>query len=358
MGVNAETQNLINETLDQADLAVFKQPMNADPTGKDFLSMHQLDKGDINYYMREAEAAEDLVQTRHTQYMLPGVELRVVMRQPSTRTAGTMMTAIHKLGGAGVPVGGMEASAEAKGESLADSWLAFATQSDVIATRTAETHGPAYAAHVISQAVGMGQLKQPVPVINLGDETNEHPTQTIGDLFTIYKKFETLDRLTLAVVGDQERYRAHHSLLIAAAALGMSVLVVESPAAPLPEEYVDLLGDRLLHRTDDLDEVLSEADVLYMGRNPDEYDGDDEQERFRSEQLAKAFGSWILDFDRLQQMPEDSIAMHPRPRNDELHPSVDVDHRMKDVQQMANMVPARMAIIANQFGRSLGALTQ
>jgi len=250
-------------------------------------------------------------------------------------------------------VSGMASSSEAKGESLADSWVAFATQADVIGIRTAEDYGPAFAAHAIARAVKRGGLRWAIPVINLGDGRNEHPTQTIGDLFTMYKAFGKLEGLTIAIVGDHERYRAHHSKMIAAALLGMNVLVVESPAAPVPQEYADMLGDKLLIRTDDLDQVLGKTDVLCMGRNPDEYTGDSETERRRSKQLAKDFGRWVMDIDRIQQMPSDSILIHTRPRRNEVNPDIDVDARVRDVEQMENMVSARMAILARAFGESL-----
>ena len=69
----------------------------------------------------------------------------------------------------------------------------------------------------------------------------------------------------------------------------------------------------------------------------------------RAEQLARDYASWIVDYDRIQQMAPDSIVLHPRPRRDELDPSVDSDPRMKDVEQMANMIPMRMAIIARHL---------
>jgi len=161
-----------------------------------------------------------------------------------------------------------------------------------------------------------------------------------------------LDGRTLAIVGDHERYRAHHSLLIGAATLGMHVIAVESPAAPVPEGLVTIAGDRL-QRTTDLDAAMREADVLYMGRNPDEYDGEDQREIERSAELAAAFHGWTVDYERLQQMHKDAVLLHPRPRRNELDVSVDADPRAKDVEQMKVMIPMRMAIIAQHMGASI-----
>lgn len=321
-----------------------------------FLSMHQLSADDISYLIAEAELAEAAVNgpERGISLLSHGFVQKAVMRQPSTRTGGSMQTAMLKLGGSGDVISGMDSSAEGKGETQMDSAIAFATQADIIATRTAEEFGPHQAAQAIDRYCNGGKLKRFVPVINLGDGRNEHPTQAMGDLYTMYKHFEGFAGLTLAIVGDHERYRAHHSLLIGAATVGMNVIAVESKVARVPDEYARLFDDRL-HRTDDLDAALQEADALYMGRNPDEYDGDKEdlEEMARALQLASDYETWVVNFARLQQMQANGAVMHPRPRRAELDPDLDFDSRAKDIEQMANMIPMRMAIIAAVLGRSI-----
>lgn len=158
--------------------------------------------------------------------------------------------------------------------------------------------------------------------------------------------------LTVVLVGDHVRYRAFHSDMLAAHTLGMRVIAVECEAAQVPDNYVQELGSSL-ERTEDLDRAMRQADVLIMGRNPDEYTGKVRAERRRSRQLAKAYGDWRVDYSRLQQMPNRSIVLHPRPRRNELDKSVDLDHRAADVRQMANMIPIRMAILAGTQGRSI-----
>jgi aspartate carbamoyltransferase catalytic subunit len=349
-----EKKMAATETVEAIDLSAVTQPIDGDASGKNLLSMHQLSADDIAIYLDEAYAAERAIRdpARRGVPLLPRAVMKAIMRQPSTRTGGSCTSAMRKLGGSAELISGMSSSSEAKGESLADSWVAFATQADLLGIRTAENGGPAFAAHVIAKAVEYGQLAQVVPVINLGDGHNEHPTQALGDLFTVHKKFEHFDGLVITVVGDQERYRAHHSLMIGAATLGMRIVAVESPAARVPQALVELLADRLT-RTGDLDAAMRETDVLYIGRNPDEYTGEDPAEIVRAEQLARDYASWIVDYDRIQQMAPESIVLHPRPRRDELDPSVDSDPRMKDVEQMANMIPMRMAIIARHLGASI-----
>lgn len=336
------------KTLDYSDVIV---RMDGNPIGKNLLSMYQFSEDDIHDYIEDSYKAESLIADSGFKgsELLPSIMMKAVMRQPSTRTGGTMTSAIAKLSGSGELISGMHSSSEAKGESLADSWVAFATQSDVLGIRTAEEFGPMYAAKVIKESFDYGALSKITPVINLGDGKNEHPTQTLGDLFTVHKEFNRFEGLTLAVVGDHERYRAHHSLLIGAAALGMTVIAVESPVSKVPQPIADKLGDKL-NTTNDLDAAMKWANVLYIGRNPDEYSGKVRSEKIRSKQLAQQYKEWTVDINRIQQMSLDSIVLHPRPRKNELHPSVDSDPRMRDVKQMENMGPARMSAIARLFG--------
>lgn len=333
------------------------RPIHGDFHNQHLVSMHQLNKDDIAFLLDEAAAAENTLRQPGQRgiSLLPREHMKAVMRQPSTRTGGSMATGMSKLGGNTQVISGMEASSESKGESREDSWVAFATQADIIGTRTEEDTGVVQAVHAIEAARRNGTLWQHVPVINLGDGQNEHPTQTIGDLYTMQKEFpDGLEGLTVTIVGDHERYRGTHSLMIAAAELGIKILAVESEVIHVPDIYVELLGDNLTTTTD-LDEAMAVTDVLMMGRNPDEYQGKSRQEKRRSRALAHNFASWRVDLARIQKMKPEAIIMHPRPRRDELAPDVDGDPRARDIQQMANMIPARMAIIAALMGRSIQA---
>jgi aspartate carbamoyltransferase catalytic subunit len=346
-----ETAEIDGARIDMPEVA---QAIAGDPEGKNLLSILQLDDQDIHAYLDEARVAEIIVNSPEYRgiSLLRFVNMDVVMRQASTRTAGSMGNAMVKLGGAAELFTGMASSSEAKGESRPDSELALATQSDILAMRTKEDFGPVFAAQAIARAKQAGKFFRTVPVLNLGDGRIEHPTQALGDLYIMRKYLGDLAGKTVAIVGDHERYRAHHSLLIGAVTLGMNVVTVESPVAPVPEGLVAFAGDRL-YRTTDLDEAMREAHVLYMGRNPDEYDGDADAEKLRSDRLKEAYGEWVVDHKRLQQMSQDAILLHPRPRRNELHPSVDGDPRAKDVEQMDIMTPVRMAIIARHMGKSI-----
>jgi aspartate carbamoyltransferase catalytic subunit len=340
------------------DPALIAQPINGDAAGKNLLTINQLTADDFIGYFGEARAAVSVVRDPVVRGLdiLQHSVLTAAMMQSSTRTGGSMVSAMEKLGGDGHLLSGMASSAEAKGESREDSIVALATQSDIIGIRTKENDGPEAAAQAIAQSFEYGKLSQRVPVINLGNGTGEHPTQALGDMFTVgtwlQHDYDKFDGLTMAVVGDHERYRAFHSALLAAKILNMTVIAVESEVATVPEELAHQLGDSL-ERTTDLDEAMRDADVLMVGRNPDEYEGDDPWEQLRSRWLADSYKGWTINHARLQQMRPDGIVLHPRPRRDELDPSIDADPRAWDVEQMALMIPVRMAIIARHLGVSI-----
>lgn len=330
------------------------EPIAGDATGKNLLSMCQLNESDIHDYIEEAYAAETLVKdpTRRGALVLPFAVMKAVMRQPSTRTGGSCTSAMQKLGGSADLISGMQSSSEAKDETPEDTWKAYAAQTDLLGIRSGENNEPELAATVIDEARQTGQLTRIVPVINLGDGTNEHPTQGLGDMFTIHKEFGSFEGLTTAVVGDLERYRAHHSFLLGATALGMNVVAVETKYSKVPKGIAEALGSRL-QTTEDINAALKVADVLYIGRNPKEYKGKNRFEKKRSKQMLEAYSGWTITPERLSIMSPDSIVMHPRPRNAELPVSIDKNPRMRDVQQMDNMTAMRMAIFARHLGASI-----
>ncbi len=338
---------LDNEPLDYSGVLL---PINGNPVGKHFLSMHQLTDADIAMYMQETYAAES-VFVNGTDIMT-GKQLFALMRQSSTRTGGGFAHGMNKLGGHGVYQGGVANSSEAKEESRLDSEVAFATQTDIYATRTEEEMGPAFSALAMQQEFERGNLSRFIPVINAGDGKNEHPSQTMGDFFTIHKQFGTLRDVKTLLIGDLERYRAFRSFMIGAGAVGMEVYVVESKAAPVPEDLAELLGSRL-HRIPTLDEALEVVDVVYPGRKPKEYNGTDEAEQARDEVLTKDYESFTIDQRRVDLLHDDAIVLHARPRGPELSRDTDANPKRRDVQQMEDVIKARMAIIALHMGKSI-----
>lgn len=325
-------------------------PIDGNPAGKHFLSMHQLSDADIALYLAEAKAAESIFVDGAD--ILRRKQLFALMRQSSTRTGGGFAHAMNKLGGHGLYQGGVANSSEAKDETRLDSEVAFATQTDIYATRTEEEMGPAFSAWAMQQEFERGNLSRLIPVINAGDGRNEHPSQTMGDFFTIYKQFGTLRGVKTLLIGDLERYRAFNSFMIGAAAVGMEVYLVESKAAPVSPAIEAVLGGQL-HRAATVEEALEVVDVAYPGRKPKEYNGDNKEEQKRDKRLTKDYKRWALDAKKIDLLHDDAIVLHARPRGPELPIESDANPKRRDVQQMEDVIKARMAIIATHMGKSI-----
>jgi aspartate carbamoyltransferase catalytic subunit len=249
MSITTQTELLTTSMPWNSEFIPSVPMMNGDPTGKDLLTMRQFTADDIYDYIETAERLETIFNdpNRRGIDLLRFVGARILMRQPSTRTGGTFVEGLYKVGGNPLLISDTGATSEAKGESLEDSFVAHATQCDVIVMRDKQAGMPEIAANAIQRSYDLGKLTRRVPVINAGDGTNEHPSQALGDLAAIREHLgvEDLSGRTLVTVGDHERYRADHSLLLGAAAVGMDVVAVESPAAPVPLHLVQELGEKL-----------------------------------------------------------------------------------------------------------------
>ncbi len=327
--------------------------------GESFLSMRQLNEPAIMNLLEEAHAVEEykkLVETDDSKSIFNRSKiLDVVMRETSARIEASMLKAMTFLGGTGIS-SNIDKTSEAKGETITDSWLALATNSSVLGIRTPNNFGPHKADEILHKYHEYGKLKKLVPIINLGDGTNEHPTQALGDLLTMYEfmpEGKSFKDIKLTMVGDHERYRAFHSLVIGAQILDITVQLVESPHAKLPEEYQNFESGKLINYEMDLDSALEETDVLYIGRNPEEYAGLENKEFKRTRRLNRDYQKWHIDQQKIGLMPESSVILHPRPRGPEISPDIDFDPRVVDVAQMELSTNMRMAIMAQILGKSI-----
>ena len=256
-----------------------------------------------------------------------GKLLALLFFEPSTRTYFSFQSAIQRLGGDVLGFAGTEATSVVKGESLEDTARMMACYSDIMAVRHAEIGAMQRMANVID-----------IPLINAGEGTAEHPTQTLTDLFTIYKKFGRFD-ITLGFYGDL-KYRAAHSLLLAGSRLGINFICVGPAELKLTEEYVTQAkkNGANISFSDDIKKEIKNLDVLYVTRL--------QKERLPShldyEALKK---SYIVDVELAHRMKESAIIMHPLPRINEIDIAVDSDPRAYYFQQAKNSVVTRMALL-------------
>lgn len=247
--------------------------------------------------------------------------------EPSTRTRLSFEQATRRLGGETLNLD-IENSSIVKGESLEDTVATMvALGANLLVVRHSETGMP----HQIAAMADAG-------VINAGDGTNQHPTQAILDLLTMYERFGRIEGLKVTIVGDVAHSRVARSNAFALAALGAAVRVV-CPPELAPDVTTDWPALEVTH---DLDQALSETEVAYLLRVQTERGGAD---GFPStDWYHERYG---LTTARLAEMKPDAVVMHPGPMNRgvEIDDAVADSERCLAVQQVRNGVPARMAIL-------------
>lgn len=258
--------------------------------------------------------------------------------EASTRTRLSFETAVQRLGGSiiGFPDSG-NTSLGKKGETLADSVQVISSYSDAFFMR----HNQEGAARLASEFSS-------VPVINGGDGSNQHPTQTLLDLFSIYETQGTLDKLQVAFVGDLKYGRTVHSLTQALSLFDCEFHFVAPPALSMPEYIIDELKEKgcTFTQYDSLDGVFTDLDILYMTRV--------QKERFDETEYQHMKSSFILTAQMLEGVKDNLKVLHPLPRVDEITTDVDSTPYAYYFQQAKNGVYARQALLAlvltNEFG--------
>jgi len=260
--------------------------------------------------------------------------LATLFFEPSTRTRMSFESAMLRLGGSIISMADARSSSAAKGESLADTARIVSSYCDIIVTR----HPEPGSAQTIAEAAS-------VPVINAGDGHNEHPTQTLTDLFCLRRHKGTLEGLKVGLCGDLKYGRTVHSLAPALARFGCELTFISPPALEMPEEVTEKVQELGAEPrvTDNLAGALDDLDMLYMTRI--------QQERFADPaEYEKYKGIYVLDRRLMNQAPEDMIVLHPLPRVDEIAPEIDDDPRAVYFEQARGGVPVRMALIALLLG--------
>lgn len=252
--------------------------------------------------------------------------------EPSTRTRLSFDAAMKRLGGSVIGFSDPLGSSHSKGESIEDTVRTVECYSDIIVMRHPEPFKP----HKVSPIIS-------IPMINAGDGSNQHPTQTLTDLLTIHKYKKTLSGLKIGFCGDLKYGRTVHSLIKAMDRYKDNSFVCISPDnLKLPEEIAKEIHSKI-ENTDKLEESMKDLDILYMTRI--------QRERFESiEEYENSKGCYILTKDKLQYAKSTTIIMHPLPRVDEISEDVDNDNRAVYFQQAKAGMHIRMALIMSLLG--------
>ncbi len=278
------------------------------------------------------DTAEDIIaDPAKYAHICDGKKIATLFFEPSTRTRLSFEAAMLELGGSvlGFEAGGNSSSS--KGESVADTARVVSCYADIIAMR----HPLAGSAYVASKNAS-------IPVINAGDGSHSHPTQTLADMCTIRRHKKKFEGLTVGFCGDLKFGRTVHSLIQALSRYtGVKIVLISPKELKLPEyvknETIKACGMEY-YETESMTEVMPELDVLYMTRV--------QHERFENEDdYLRLKDSYILDMNKLETAKSDLIILHPLPRVNEISTAVDRDSRACYFEQVLNAKYMRMALI-------------
>lgn len=264
--------------------------------------------------------------------LLEGKVCATLFFEPSTRTRLSFETAVNRLGGRIIGFSDAATTSSSKGETLKDTIAMVNNYADIIIMRHHLEGAARYASEVSS-----------IPIINAGDGANQHPTQTMLDLYSIFKTQGTLENLELTVVGDLKYGRTVHSLIIGMSHFNPTFNFVAPEELRLPETYknfCDTHGIRYKEYTDFSPEVINNADILYMTRV--------QRERFTDlMEYEKVKNVYILKKDMIAETKENLRILHPLPRVNEIQQDVDDSPKAYYFEQARNGVFTREAVICD-----------
>ena len=292
----------------------------------------------ITDYSKE-EILEVLESAKHfeenpNQRILEGKVVGTLFFEPSTRTRLSFETAVTRLGGRIIGFSDASTTSSTKGETLHDTIKMVSNYADLIIMR-----------HYLDGAARYASEVSDTPIINAGDGANQHPSQTLLDLYSILQTQGTLEGLTINMVGDLKYGRTTHSLLQAMSHFNPRFIFTAPKELEMPREYKDFLDSKGIEyiETTSLDEYLNETDILYMTRV--------QQERFTDPmEYERVKDVYRLEASMLANVKENMKILHPLPRVNEIDQDVDETPYAYYFKQAENGLYVRMAIISYLLG--------
>lgn len=298
------------------------------------VSIANLDKQKINYLLSMAEEFEQHPNRK----ILDGRVVATLFFEPSTRTRLSFETAANRLGARVIGFTDPKVTSSSKGETLKDTIMMVSNYADVIVMR-----------HFLEGAALYASEVSPVPVVNAGDGANQHPSQTMLDLYSIYKTQGTLEGLHITLVGDLKYGRTVHSLIMAMRHFNPTFHFIAPRELAMPEEYKIYCREHGINfeENEEFDEdVIAQADILYMTRV--------QRERFTDlMEYERVKDVYILKRQMLAKAKDNLRILHPLPRVNEIAYDVDEDPHAYYFQQAQNGLYAREAIICDCLGITL-----
>ncbi len=296
---------------------------------KSLISVSDLDKGDIEDIFEKADYMyQNMNNMRQNEPMKLKI-LSTLFYEPSTRTRLSFESAMERLGGSVISMADSKTSSFSKGETLADTIRIVESYSDIIVIR-----------HPLEGAALLASRFSSKPVINAGDGSGEHPTQTLVDLYTIKKELGDIENKEITIIGDLKYGRTVHSLLLALTRYHVKINLVSPANLKLPDYVYKEIKNKLdVNIIDDIEQSIKQSDVLYITRI--------QKERFTDKnEYYKLIGSYKITKKEVEKMKENSIIMHHLPRIDEIDVEVDFMKKAKYFKQASYGIPIRMALIS------------
>ncbi|NLX40664.1 MAG: aspartate carbamoyltransferase [Bacteroidales bacterium] len=297
---------------------------------KNLISIHDFSKKEILHIV---EIAADFEKNK-SQNILNDKVVACIFFEPSTRTRLSFETAANRLGARVIGFADAANTSIAKGESLKDTIKMVSNYVDIIVIR-----------HPLEGAARYASEVTPVPVINAGDGANQHPTQTLLDIYSINKTQGRLDNLTINMVGDLKYGRTVHSLLQAMSFFSPNFVFTSPDELRMPLEYKRFLEGKGIPYTEtrQLSEHLDSSDIIYMTRV--------QQERFNDPiEYENVKNVYRLEAGMLSNVRDNLKILHPLPRVNEIAADVDDTPYAYYFKQAENGMYVRMAIIAYLLG--------
>ncbi len=301
---------------------------------RSLVTIANLSKEKIMYLIQMAQEFEKQPNRK----ILDGKVVATLFFEPSTRTRLSFETAANRLGARVIGFTDPKVTSSSKGETLKDTIMMVSNYADVIVMR-----------HYLEGAARYASEVAPVPIVNAGDGANQHPSQTMLDLYSIYKTQGTLDNLNIYLVGDLKYGRTVHSLIMAMRHFNPTFHFIAPKELAMPEEYkiyCKANGIKFEEHEDFNADVISQADILYMTRV--------QRERFTDlMEYERVKDVYILRADMLKDARPNMKILHPLPRVNEIAYDVDNDPHAYYFEQAHNGLFARQAIICDVLGITL-----
>jgi aspartate carbamoyltransferase catalytic subunit len=297
---------------------------------RSLISINDYTKEEI---LRVLDLAEEF-EENPSQRLLDGKVVATLFFEPSTRTRLSFESAVNRLGGRIIGFSDSASSSATKGESLKDTIKTVSNYSDLIVMRHPIEGSARYAGEVAM-----------VPVINAGDGANQHPTQTLLDLYSIRKTQGTLENLKLFIVGDLKYGRTVHSLVMAMAHFNATFYFISPKELKMPQEYKLFLNQLGLdyYEYTEFGNIVSETDIMYVTRV--------QKERFSDPiEYEKTKNAYVLRNNMILNSKKTMKILHPLPRVNEISTDVDDNEKAYYFQQALNGVYTRQAIISLILG--------